>query len=102
MQTVTISARLNLNEAALLEEIAEIEGCDRSTLIKSVLRRGLREIRFERACEEFRKERATLSRAAQIAGLSQWDMLSAMKDEVRNIHYDVDEFQEDMKMLADL
>lgn len=102
MKTVTVSARLNQHEAALLDEIAAFEGCDRSTLIKSVLRRGIREIRFEKACEEFRKERATFSRAAQIAGLSQWDMIAAMKDEVRNIHYDVDEFQEDMEMLADL
>lgn len=100
MKTVTVSARLDSDEAALLEEMARLEGSDRSTLIKTVLRKGLRELRLERAVAAFRKEEVTLSRAAELAGLSQWDLLALMKGEGANLHYGLGDFDDDLETLA--
>jgi predicted HTH domain antitoxin len=99
MKTVTVSARLEADEADLLAAMAHYEGCDRSTLIKTVLRRGMREIRMERACTAFRKEEITLSRAAELAGLGTWDFLALADQEKLNLHYDVDELEVDLKNL---
>ena len=41
----------------------------------------------------------TLSRAAELAGLSQWDFLALMSPEKLELHYDVTEFEEDLNAL---
>jgi len=100
VKTVTVSARLGTREAELLEEMARAEGSDRSTLIKAVLRRGLREMRLERAAEGFRRQEVTLSRAAEMAGVSQWDFFALTENQQSNLHYDVDELAADLDALA--
>jgi len=102
MKTVTVSARLEAEEADLLATMARLEGCDRSSLIKAVLRRGMREIRMERACTAFRKEEVTLSRAAELAGVGPWDFLALADREKLNLHYDVDELEADLETLNQL
>ena len=97
--TSTVSTRLDQEDLALVQSLAELEGCDRATLIKSVLRNGLRALRRERAVLAFRREEITLSRAAELAGLSQWDFLAVLAPEKLELHYDVAEFEEDLQAL---
>ncbi len=99
--TKTISTRVDEDEAAWIEALAEMEGCDRSTFIKSVLRRGIRALRFERAVADYSKGEATLSRAAELGGLSTWDFLVMMPQERLELHYGVDEFEEDLAACRD-
>jgi predicted HTH domain antitoxin len=97
MPTTTISARLDTDEAALIESLAEEEGCDRSTLIKSLLRRGIRALRLEKSVASYTAEEMTLSRAAEAAGISIWDFLALMPAKKLDLHYDVVEFEEDLR-----
>lgn len=99
MKTVTVSTRLASEEADLLWTMARLEGCDRSTLIKSVLRRGMREIQTERACTAFRREEITVSKAAELAGLSLWDFLALADREKLSLHYGVEELEADLETL---
>ena len=72
----------------------------RATLIKSLLRNGLKNLRRERAVEAFRRDEVTLSRAAELAGLTPWDFLALMDSEKLELHYDVAEFEEDLRALS--
>lgn len=99
MATTTIAARVDREEAARIETLAEMEGCDRSTLIKSIVRRGIKALSLERATSAYRDEKITLSRAAELAGLSQWDFLALMPKEQLEIHYDIAEFEDDLRTL---
>lgn len=78
------------------DALAESSGSDRSSLLKTLVRRGMKELRMEQAVDAFRKQQATLSRAAEIAGVSPWDFASRMKDQSLELHYDVAEFEEDL------
>jgi len=100
MSTTTIATRVNAEEAALIEVLAEMEGCDRSTLIRSILRRGIKALRRDRAIAAYRSEEVTLSRAAELAGLSIWDFLALMPSEQLELHYDVDEFEDDLQAMS--
>ena len=93
---MTIYTRLDSEEVKLLESLAELSGFDRSTLIKSLLRKGMKELRLEHAREAYRKEDVTLSRAAEIAGLSPWDFIARMQEQGLELHYGVDDFNQDM------
>lgn len=95
----TVSTRLNDSDVALIQSLAELEGCDRATLIKTVLRNGLDRLRRDRAVEADRLEKVTLSRAAELAGLGLWDFLALMEPERLELHYDVTEFREDLERL---
>lgn len=97
--STTISARVATEEAALIEVLAEMEGCDRSTLIKSIVRRGIKALRLDRAVAAYRAEEITLSRAAELAGLSTWDFLALMPREQLELHYGVSELEDDLQMI---
>ncbi len=99
MASVTISTRLDPEEVKLLESLAELSGLDRSTLVKSLLRRGMKELRLDHAAEALRKEKVTLSRAAELAGLNVWDFVAGMQGMGLELHYGVDELDQDLDAL---
>ena len=47
-----------------------------------------------------RKEKVTLSRAAELAGLSTWDFIASMESRGLELHYGVAELDEDLAVLA--
>jgi predicted HTH domain antitoxin len=96
----TMSARLEADELQLLDSLAGLSGCDRSALIKTLLRLGMKELRFEQAVDAYRKESVTLGRAAELAGIHLWDFLARMRDQQLELHYDVEEFEADLGALA--
>lgn len=102
MASTTVSTRLDTDEAALLESLSEVSGDDRSSLIRSLLRRGMKELRLEQAVSEYRRGAVTLSRASEIAGLSQWDFVALMEKEDLNLNYGVDDLESDLNAIETL
>lgn len=102
MPSTTISTRLEPDEVALLESLGELSGSDRSSLVRALLRRGMRELRREQAVEAYRQDSVTLSRAAEIAGLSLWDFIALMDRECLELHYGADDFEADLIALKTL
>ena len=96
MKTNTVSSRITAEEARSLDDLAKRAGQDRAGLIKTILRRGIAELRLEQAIESFRKEDITLSRAAELAGLNQWDLLARLAAAGTDLHYDERELEEDL------
>jgi len=97
MDTTTISMRLPREEVARLERLARELGIERPTLLKRALRRGADDLMFERACQAYRAGGATLSRAAEIAGLPVREMILRLKDADLELTYGVDELAKDVE-----
>ncbi len=102
MPSTTISTRLEPDEAALLDSLGELSGTDRSSLVRTLLRRGMKELRLEQAVDAYRRDTVSLSRAAEIAGLSQWDFVALMDTQCLDLHYGVDEFESDLSAFKKL
>ncbi len=96
MPTKTVSTRLEPAELRQLEQLAESSDLDRATLLRTLLRRGIREMRLEQAVDAYRAEEVTLGRAAEMAGLGTWDFLARMEDQHLELHYGVEEFESDL------
>ena len=62
----------------MLDKAAQREGLDRSALLKRLVRMGYADYRVELACAAYRRGEATLSRAAEMAGLSLYDLLARL------------------------
>ena len=100
MQTVTVSLRLPESEVSRLESTAQAMGVDRSTLLRWAVRRGASALLLERACDAYRRgEVVTLSRAAEIAGLSVRDMILRLRDQDVVLNYGPEDLAADLQPL---
>lgn len=70
----TVSARVPEDLEEALDEYVEAENVERSTAIRALLAEGLTEWRVERALELLGDGKVTLSRAAEIADVSVWEL----------------------------
>jgi len=96
MRTSTLSTRVTAEELAVLDNLAAVTGQDRAAVIKSIIRTGMAELRFRLAVDAYRQGTITLSKAAETAGLSQWDILARLDQAQAELHYDAEELREDL------
>lgn len=96
MKTLTLSTRVAPEELAEVDALAKQAGLDRSAMTKSLVRRGLRELCLDQSIEAYAAGRVTLSRAAEIAKIPVSDFLLQLDRRSLNLHYDVEDLEEDM------
>jgi predicted HTH domain antitoxin len=97
MKTVTISMRLPEEEVASLAELARELGTERPAFLRQALRRGARDLMFERACQAYRTGAATLSRAAEMADIPLRDMILRLEGASLELNYGVKELRRDLQ-----
>jgi predicted HTH domain antitoxin len=96
MKTQTVSTRLNEEELSVLDELAAGSGLDRSGMARSLVRKGLQQMRMEAAVAAYSSQQVSLGRAAEIGGLSPWDLLAHLAATGVSMQYGVEEFEEDL------
>lgn len=96
-ETKVIAARFPKSSADELEQIAEEEQVDRSTIIVRALQRYIREWKLERALALYREGKVTLWKAAGIAGISIWEIMDTIKERSIPIQYTFKDFKEDFE-----
>jgi len=97
MTTEVMSARLPKEKVELIEEIAREEKVDKSTIIDRALDHYIQEWKLQKAVESYREGVATLTRAAEIAGLSVWAMIDVLAKRKIQPQYDIEDLEEDLK-----
>ncbi|NCD14997.1 MAG: hypothetical protein EOL92_07155 [Bacteroidia bacterium] len=97
MKTVTLSMRLPRSEVQQLASAATLGGLDRSAFLKHALRRGARDLMLEQAGDAYRRGAATLSRAAEMAGLNLRDFMARMRSANLELNYSVDDLAKDLR-----
>ncbi len=78
MKTMTLSLRMEAAEVKQLDQAAKHEGLDRASLLKRLLRRGYADYQYETACAAYQHGEVTLSRAAEMAGISLYEMVTRL------------------------
>jgi len=101
MKTVTLSTRLNSDEAERIDALATELGLERGALLKQLIRTGYRDIQMAHALDGYRRGVLTLSRAAELAGVGVRDILLRLPDESMELNYDLHELRRDLEGLAD-
>lgn len=94
-----VSARLPREMVKLIEEIAREEKIDKSTVVERALEHYIREWRLNKAVESYRDGLVTLSRAAEIAGVSIWEMIDVLVQKKVTLQYSVEDLEEDLRAL---
>lgn len=69
MKTIITTVRLPEKTIKALDEKAEEEGLDRTAVLKKALEKSVKEWRIEKAAENYKEGKISLSKAAETAGL---------------------------------
>ena len=79
-----------------LEELARLEGRDKAEVVREILVEGVRERRIEAALRLYREGKVTLWKAAELAGLSLWEMVEEAGRRGVPVQYGFEELMEDL------
>ena len=96
---VTVTTRIEEDLATAIDDVAKIEGMDRSTVIRRFLSKALRDWLIERSLAEYQDGRLTLWRAADKCGLSIWEIVAEVRKREAHVPYTLEELREDLKAL---
>ncbi len=95
--TETVSTRIPKDMAKDLREIEMEEKADRATVIRKLLAKAIAEWKLEKALRLFRDGKVTLWKAAEIAGLSLWEMIEIIGERKIPFSYTYEDFREDFE-----
>ncbi len=94
----TIATRVPKEIDEFLKKIMKEEKLDKSTTTRRILELGIAEWRMEKAIDVLRNGKATLAKAAEIAGISIYEMIEVIREKrIDYIHITAEELEEEIK-----
>ena len=99
MKSRTISIRIPVEEFEELKRLSDDSGVGRSTVLRDVLERGIRDKKLDLAIEKYRKREITLWKAARMADLPLTKFIEMLADEGLEFHYTTEEVEEEFEGL---
>ena len=99
--TDAISLRLSEETLRKLDDLSTREGKDRSTLIRELLEKGIKEKDLDNAVEKYKRGDATGWRAAQLAGVSLWNFIKVLDERGVLLQYGERDLERDLAALRE-
>lgn len=96
---IQIATRIDENLLAQIKEIEEETKADRAEVIRRLLDEGAKQHRLKKAVVLLRDGRVTVSRAAEIAGVSIWDIVEVMRVKKIPIPYTGDDLRKSLELV---
>ncbi|MBI2887287.1 MAG: UPF0175 family protein [Chloroflexi bacterium] len=79
-----------------LELIEQAEQSDRSTVVRKLLQRAVREWKLEHFARRYAESTMSMARAAQESGVSLWEMMEYLRSKKIPCQYDFQEWEQDL------
>lgn len=98
----SISARIPDDDEAALEEVAELLGEDKSTVIRKALREGLSDLRIRVAIERYQSGEISSNQAARVAGVSVAEWLELAREHNLTIQLSPEDLAADADVAREL
>ena len=96
----TVSVRIDKLELKEINEISKLEKKTKSSVLREVLERGIKEKKLELALEKFRKNEASVGKAARIAEVPLSKFMDILIEKKIDFHYGIKELEEDFEGLV--
>jgi len=94
----TVSIRLEADDYSFLRDLAEAEKEDLSTAVRDLVARG----RVSLALQRFRDGKASLGKAAELAGLSISEMMDVLAEHGIESHLRAEDYRESLARLREV
>ncbi len=92
-----LSVRIPKEVKEELEELAKLKKRDKAEIIREILTEGIREKIIEVALKLYKEGKVTLWRAAELAGLSLWEIIEELRKRRVELQYGYRELEEDLR-----
>src|SRR2546425_10606572 len=96
----TVSVRLSKESLQEVDRLAERLKTDRSEALRRFIARGLREARIDDALDRLRKEKISVGRAAEVAGVTLYEMLDLVRRHHIPSGYGPEDLERDLRELG--
>ena len=97
-----ISTRIPEDLEKELEWYAKKEKIGRTIALRKILDKGIKEIRLEYSLSLYKKGKITLMRAAEISGISLWEVLDIIKEKKIPMPYTLEDVEKDLEIAKKL
>lgn len=94
-----VGTRLPLELVSELELIEDVEQSDRSTTVRRLLSKAIRQWKLDHYVRLYGEEKLTLARAAREAGVSLWEMMDYARTTKVPVQYDLDDLERDVGVI---
>ena len=91
-----VSTRRPLELVRELELIEDVEQSDRSTTVRRLLAKAIRQWKLEHYARLYGDGKLTLARAARDAGVSLWEMMDYARARKVPVQYDLEDLNRDL------
>ncbi len=95
-----VGTRLPLELVSELELIEDVEQSDRSTTVRRLLSKAVRQWKLDHYVRLYGDGKLTLARAARDAGVSLWEMMDYARTTKISVQYDLEDLQRDMQIVS--
>ena len=95
-----VGTRLPTEMVRDLQTIEGVEQSDRSTTVRKLLSRAIRDWKLEHYARMYCDGKVSLARAARQAGVSLWEMMSYARQRKIPAQYDLEDFERDFKSVS--
>jgi|SRR2546426_3095767 len=96
----TVSLRLSKESLQEIDRLAERLKTGRSEALRRFIERGLREARIDDALDRLRKGKVSVGRAAEVAGVSLYEMLDLVRRHHIPSGYGPEDLEKDLRELG--
>ncbi len=93
--------RLPLEIDKEIEKIASLEDSDKSKIMRELIVMGIKEKKLREALKLYTEGKITLWKAASLAGISLWRMITILEERKITLQYGKKELKEDLKALRE-
>jgi predicted HTH domain antitoxin len=93
-----ISTRIPDDIEKELKWYAKKEKLGKTIALRKILEKGLHEIKLEHALDSYKKGKVTLMKAAELAGLSLWEILDIIREKRIPMHYALEDVEKDLEI----
>ncbi len=98
----SIETELKESTAGIIDELAEEFHIGRSALLTRIIEDGLQAELVKRSVRLYTEEKVSMWKAAQLAGISFYEMMTEIKRHGVPLQYGVEDFEADIKTLRKL
>lgn len=98
---LTFSTRLDRSTAARIKALGEDRKADTSEVLRMVVEKGLKDYELEKALALLREGKITRAKAAELAGVSIYELIDLAAEKGIPLNYTKEDLEEDLRTLRE-
>ncbi|KKM85262.1 hypothetical protein LCGC14_1290820 [marine sediment metagenome] len=85
-----------------IENIAEIEKLDKSSVVRRLLNKAIPSWKLEYAIKLYQNKEISLGKAVELSSLSVWELLEHLTQKKIPLNYDIEDLRYDLEKIKEL